>query len=65
MIKRYQAGHWGVLIPFTRSNFRRVWDPSDDIYKAGHYRKHFCVTFMTFRWSGFREFRLRVGVQYL
>jgi hypothetical protein len=66
MFKRFADGyHWGVMIPLNRRRLRERYDPSMDAVVTGMFRKHFCITFKVMGWFGFKEFRLRVGVQYL
>ena len=69
MFKRYaDARHWGLFIPIGRKRFMRIWDGTLDGFRpSGMYRPHLCVTLKTWGEPAmrFREYRLRIGFQYL
>ena len=66
MFKRYDdATHWGLFIPISRRRWMTVWHPSEDILVNGYYRMYLCVTLKVTNLKILREYRLRIGRQFL
>lgn len=70
LFKRYDdEKHWGLFIPIGHKRWlTNVWDTVNDDYRPpAYYRMHLCITVKRLYVVAmrFREYRVRIGMQYL
>jgi hypothetical protein len=70
MFKRYEdmPNHWLLAVPVSRKRWIQLWDPVNDVQlPPSQHRMHLCIAVAAFRIPEmrFREYRLRIAMQYL